>query len=105
MLVEAQLATGTDHAVELRERRLLIGHRAEHERNDASVEGFRLPGKATGVTVRDGDRHGRPRRGALGTLTQVRLGLDGNDLIDRGRVVPEVRAAAGAHLHRGPAGR
>jgi hypothetical protein len=49
--------------------------------------------------VRDGDRDGRPRRGALGTFTQVGLGLDGDDLIDRGRVVPEVRAAAGAHLN------
>lgn len=29
----------------------------------------------------------------------LRLGLDGDDLIDRGRVVPEVRAAAGAHLN------
>jgi hypothetical protein len=67
MLVEAQLPTGTDHPVELPERRLLIGHRAEHKRNNASIEGFRLPGEVIGGAARDGDRDGGPRRGALGS--------------------------------------
>ena len=87
MLVEAQLTTGTDHTVELRKRRPLVGHGAEHERNNPGVERFRLTRKAIGATMRHRDRDGCLRRGALGTLAQIGLGLDGNDLVDRGWVM------------------
>ncbi|HEY5286079.1 MAG TPA: hypothetical protein VIJ50_03130 [Solirubrobacteraceae bacterium] len=60
MLVEAQLAAGTDHTVELRERTLLVGYGAEHERDDPGVEGLRLAGKTIGVTMGHSDRDGRP---------------------------------------------
>jgi hypothetical protein len=44
VLVEAQLTAGVDDAEQLRERSLLVGHGAEHERGDTGVEGPRLAG-------------------------------------------------------------
>ncbi len=37
VLVETQLAAGTQHTTYLRERRILIGDRAQHERTDCGV--------------------------------------------------------------------
>ena len=42
---EAQLATRTDDPEQLRERAVLVGHRAEHERRDASVDRCVLGGQ------------------------------------------------------------
>lgn len=82
VLVEAQLAARADHAVQLRERRVLVGHRAEHERDDPRIEGLPLIWEATRATVYHGDRDRRLRCRALRTLAQVALGLDGDHPTD-----------------------
>jgi hypothetical protein len=99
VLIEAQLATGTNHAIQLRQRSLLVGHGAEHERNNPSIERFCLTGETIGSTTRHRDSDGRSYCGVLGALAQIGLGLDRDDLTDRGRIVLEVRAAASAHLY------
>ncbi len=77
----------------------MVGDRAQHERNDSSVEGCCLAGEPVGTTVLDRHRHGRCRCGKLSTFPQVGLGLDGHYPTDRSRIVLEVRAAAGTDLH------
>ena len=98
MLVEAQLAAGAQHAVQLRQRGRLVGHRAEHQARDRDVDRLVLRRKAIGGGVHDG--HGDVcRSGGLDRLAaQIGLRLDGDDLADVRRVQAEVRARAGAEL-------
>jgi len=70
----------------------------QSERRHPGVEGSLLAGEKIGATVEDGDGDRRLRGCALRAFAQVALGLDGDHLVDGGRVVREVRAAAGADL-------
>ena len=98
VLVEAQLATGADHATQLGEGLLLVGDRAEDERGDPGVEGC-VPGGDPGCHAvdhldGDGGLGGRLER----RLAQHRLGLDGEHALDRLGVEGEVEAVARADL-------
>ena len=100
MLIEAQrLTAGADHAVELSERKLLIGDRAEHECDNSGIERSRSARQTVSAAVLDGDRRRCACRRELCALAQVGLGLHGEDPADRSRIVLEVRSAAGANLY------
>ncbi len=98
VLIEAQLASWADDSVNLGKRGVLVGYGAEHKRNDPGVKRSGLARKTIGATVEDGDWDRRAASGKPCTFTQVALGLDGHDLVDRGRVVGEVCAATGTDL-------
>jgi hypothetical protein len=84
VLKEAQFAAGPDHSIELRESGSRIGHCAEHEGHNPSVERLCLAWKSIGAPVRYryGDR--RLGCGTLSTLAQVALWLDGDDFAEAG---------------------
>jgi hypothetical protein len=98
VLVEAQLAAGTQHAADLREGGGRVRDGAEHERRHCGVEGRVRQWQLFGRAGDDPHRDWRGRRRVAGHGLQVRLGLDGHDLRDRRRVVREVRTGAGADL-------
>ena len=102
VLPEVQPAAGPEHPVQLGQRRALVGHAAEHERDDGGVEGAVVRGDALGQPVDHGDRHRGPRGRSDRVLPQVRLRLDGQHLVDRRRVVREVRAGARTDLDDPP---
>jgi hypothetical protein len=52
MLIETRLAAGTDHMMQLGERRFLVWDRAEHKRDDTSIEGRGHARKAQAWVVR-----------------------------------------------------
>ena len=55
MLIEAQLAAGTDHATQVSERRADVGHGAQHRRHDGGVESLMLERELPGQAVDDVD--------------------------------------------------
>ncbi len=67
VLVETQLAAGSDDAVELREGRALVWHGAEHERGDSSVKRSRFTRK----TIADAIDYGHRDRGVCGCLLRA----------------------------------
>src|SRR5437588_11582331 len=90
MLVEAQLSAWAQDALNLGKCRALVVDRAKHQRADGDVEGVVLGGQAVREAGLHPDRKWR-RRGLFGRLGAQRvLGLDGQQLIERGRVVVEV---------------
>ncbi len=97
MLVEAQLAAWTDHAVKLRERRVLVGHGASTSATTPASKRLCLAWEAVGDAMRNGDRDRRLGSSALRAFAQVALWLDSNHLTYGCQVVAKVRAA-GAHL-------
>ena len=98
VLEEAQLAAGPQHAAQLAQRALRIGHRAEHQARDRGVERAVLEWKRVRDCAAHRHRHGRPARRLLGLASQERLGLQRDDLADRRRIVLEVHPVAGADL-------
>jgi hypothetical protein len=68
MLIETQLAAGTDHMMQLGERRFLVWDRAEHKRDDTSIEGRGHARKAQDWVVR---RRGRAED-AFGRSSRLR---------------------------------
>ena len=98
VLVEAQLTAGADNAKHLRERLLLVGHAAEHQRGDTGIEGPILARKTITDSIDHGHRDRRVCRCLLSTFAQIPLGLNRGYLLDSGRVVRKVRAAAGTDL-------
>ncbi len=67
VLVETQLAAGSDDAVEFGEGRALVWHRAEHERGDPSIKRSRF----TRETIADAIDHGHRDRGVCGCLLRA----------------------------------
>jgi hypothetical protein len=98
VLVEAQLAAGTQDPAEFGERRLHVGYRAQQPGDDDRVElpvgGGQVPGGAVDHPDRDGRGRGRLGR----AVAQVRLRLDRHDLPHGRRVVREVQPVARADL-------
>jgi hypothetical protein len=103
VLVEAQLATRPDHASQLGQGRVSIGHAAEQSGRDAGVE--RRIGRRQGVGHARLDSHGVRRVAgcSLRHRAQMRLGLDCQDLGDGGRIVAEVNTAPRADFDHTPA--
>jgi hypothetical protein len=79
------------------------GHRAQHQGGDRSVHAGVSGREGVGGAIDHLDRDQGQVVGGLGEGTQIRLGLHGQDLGDRWRVVGEVEAVAGADLEH-PAG-
>jgi hypothetical protein len=77
---------------------LLVGHGAEHQRSDTGIEGPILAWETITDSIDYGHRGRRVCRCMLGAFAQIPLGLDRDYLLDGGRVVRKVRAAAGADL-------
>lgn len=102
VLVETQLAIGSDHSEQLSEGLALVGHCAEHKRGDTGVERAIRAWKIIGATVQNRDADGRPLRLVLRALAEIPLRLNRHDLLHRGRVVGEIRAAARADLNHTP---
>jgi hypothetical protein len=103
VLEEAELAAGSQHAVQLGERQVDVGDRAQHQRGDGGGERRVGERKLLGDRLDHGHGHGCLTGGALGVLTQVGLGLDGDHLTHRPRVVGEVEPVPGADLEHLPA--
>jgi hypothetical protein len=102
MLIEAKLATGTDHSIQLPQRAGRIVHGAENERCDTGIELLILERQLFGGCVDDVDGDGRIPCCLLGPASQIWLGLDGDELGDGLRIVGEVRAGAGTDLEHAP---
>ena len=98
VLVEAQLPAGAQHAMDLAQRNVLVVHRAEHKRCDGGVELATHGGQCLGAPCDDADAQRHVLGGLLCELAQVRLGLDGDHLGHRWRVVGEIQAVTGADL-------
>ena len=98
VLVEAELSAGHEDSVQLGERYLLVDHRAQDERADDGIEDAVLVGQQLGCAIDDLDRHGRGASGIAGKPTEIRLGLNREDLRHIGWVVGEVAAIACPHL-------
>jgi hypothetical protein len=98
VLVEAKLTARSQHTAQIRERRALVGHRAQHSGYDRRVEGCVLRRKCACDAVQDPDRHRRRPRRLHRALPQVRLGLHRHQLLDLPRIVREVEAVSRAHL-------
>jgi hypothetical protein len=103
VFVEAQLAAGAQHASELGQCVVLVGNRAENEAGDGGVDALVLERQLFGDPGQDADRDRRGGCRLYGGGAQGGLGLDGDDLGHRGRVVGEVEAVSGAQLEHGAA--
>ena len=99
VLVEAQLAIRPNDAVKLRERRLLVGHGAEHQRSDPGIKRSCLAGKSITHSIDYGYRDRRARGCLLRTFAQIPLGLHSDYLVAGCWVMREVRPGAGAYLN------
>jgi hypothetical protein len=98
VFVEAQLATGADHAPQLRERLLLVRDGAEHERGDPGVERGVVDWESLSEPVDDLHREVGLCRSLACSVAQVALGFDCDDLVDGPRVVGKVEPVAGSHF-------
>jgi hypothetical protein len=98
MLVEAQLAARSDHAMQLGQRGCLVGDRAQHQGGHAGVHGAARERDRFCGAVDDGHRYGSLAGRLDRQAPQVGLGFDGDDLGDGVWVVGEVEPAAGADL-------
>jgi hypothetical protein len=98
VLEEAQLAARSQHPPQLGQRAHRIGDRAQHEAAHRRIEAAIRERQRLGRRVddRDVDRNPLSRRGQA--LPQIWLRLQSDDLVDRGGIVREVRAGAGADL-------
>jgi len=76
VLEEAELPAGSQHPVELGERKGLVGYRAQHQRDDGGVHAPVRRGERRGGAVDHADGDGRLVGGGLGEGTQVRFGLE-----------------------------
>ena len=98
VLEEAQLTAGPQHPAGLGESVRLVVDRAQHQAED---DGVGLPvahGRSAATASRSSTRSSAV---VSGVLTQVRLGLDGDDPLDRVGVVREVGPVPGADLDDG----
>jgi hypothetical protein len=75
-----------------------VGDRAQHQAGHHHVDGAVGGGQRLGGAGHDPDRNRRLPGCGLRQAAQVRFGLYGQDLADRGRVVREVEAVAGTDL-------
>ena len=98
VLVEAELAARAEHPAYLRESRLLIGDRTQHQGSNRGIEPAVLDWKLLGAALHDPDRHGRRLRRLLGQTPEVRFRFDGHHLSHRVGIVTEAKAAATADL-------
>ncbi len=99
MLVEAQLAARSQHAVQFAQAGRDVLDGAQHPGRDGDIERGVAERQALGGRVDDLHRDRCDRRGQLGTLPEVRLRFDRDEIDHRTReVVAEADAGAGADL-------
>ncbi len=103
VLPEAKLAAGSQHASQLGERSCGVGHRAEDTHHDRRVERLVRGVERDGHAGDDVDRRGGRLRPRLRSGARGRVGLDGKDVLDLGRVVLEGAPVPGADLEHAPA--
>src|SRR5262249_45083092 len=89
---------------ELAQGQRRVRDRAEHQAGDRGVEASACQRKRGGDAVAHADPHRCAARGLDGSLAEVGLRLERDDLVDRRGVVLEVHAVAGPDLHY-PAGK
>ncbi len=102
VLVEAQLAARADQAEELGECGALVGHAAENERGHAGVERCVARGEPIRDAVDHLDRYRRAGGRFTGSLAQVGLRLDRENVADLWWIRLEVQAVSGADLDDAP---
>jgi hypothetical protein len=103
VLVEAKLATGSNHPAKLAQSTILVSYRAEHERDNSDIERLVFYWQFFGNPADNADRGYCGFRLCLTELSQSGLRLNGNNLGNRAGVVPKVLPVAGPNFNH-PAG-
>jgi hypothetical protein len=102
VLVEAELTTGSDDAVQLGQRRGGVRDAAEDPHGDGGVEGSIRRRQGFGSPADDIDWHGRLARPLRCNCPRRRIRLDGQNGFDLRRVELERSSVAAADLDHPP---